>query len=549
MQAVLDIVHAWALLPETWLTASAILSGVILWSRFSRVTLDSNSDFGGSPIFSKRVPSALAGGDSDGDLAGPDGLLKRLEGSRGSKVFAFIHSYALNKRAETVPKGDWISDHELREFLSYFQTAPTTERLDIVLHSDGGDPTDVTRIARAIKAHEGETTVFVPYYAKGYTSLIVLAADNVVLGPNAVLSFMSDVDESLQQAASKKWLRNAKDSTLLQLHNYRNQKKELTRFICTVLHHGAHGESCRIGADLVAGKFSGAGSVDASKARKIGINLSAETMPTEVFELVQEAQVQYVPAIECPSRPAQVRNVCSDTCDLSVRPLVEQMERTRGSRVLCVVHDAYDTESKRVDELTAVEVLKALSKISEGTPLDIILHTPGGKALEGLQIARALKAHKGKKTVFVPFEAFSAGTIIALAADAIIMSPQANLGPIDLQIDYIPAAAWIYVEETKPRKKIDDDVLGIATSCRNKVKQGHANALELMKGAYPPHLADRIAHALNDGVLTHAYPIGFDEARKLGLKVSAAMPPEPMKIVGEILGSDARPCSVIFCNS
>ena len=56
-------------------------------------------------------------------------------------------------------------------------------------------------------------------------------------------------------------------------------------------------------------------------------------------------------------------------------------------------------------------------------PIDIILHTPGGLALAATQIAMALKAHPAKKTVIVPHYAMSGGTLIAFAADKIIMDP------------------------------------------------------------------------------------------------------------------------------
>jgi ClpP class serine protease len=61
----------------------------------------------------------------------------------------------------------------------------------------------------------------------------------------------------------------------------------------------------------------------------------------------------------------------------------------------------------------------------------MILHTPGGLVLAAEQIAKALVEHKGKVTVFVPHYAMSGGTLIALAADQIVMDSNAVLGPID----------------------------------------------------------------------------------------------------------------------
>ena len=46
----------------------------------------------------------------------------------------------------------------------------------------------------------------------------------------------------------------------------------------------------------------------------------------------------------------------------------------------------------------------------------------------------ALKRHPGKKVVIVPHCAVSGGTLIALAADEILMDPDAVLGPLDPQI-------------------------------------------------------------------------------------------------------------------
>jgi len=54
---------------------------------------------------------------------------------------------------------------------------------------------------------------------------------------------------------------------------------------------------------------------------------------------------------------------------------------------------------------------------------------PGGLVLAAEQIAPALRRHSGTVTVFVPRYAMSGGTLIALAADEIVMDPNAVLGP------------------------------------------------------------------------------------------------------------------------
>ena len=49
----------------------------------------------------------------------------------------------------------------------------------------------------------------------------------------------------------------------------------------------------------------------------------------------------------------------------------------------------------------------------DDVPLDLVLHTPGGLVLAALQIARAIREHKGKVTVFVPHYAMSGKTLIS----------------------------------------------------------------------------------------------------------------------------------------
>src|SRR5215831_5343031 len=59
------------------------------------------------------------------------------------------------------------------------------------------------------------------------------------------------------------------------------------------------------------------------------------------------------------------------------------------------------------------------------------------------EIARAVEAHKAKVTVYVPVYAMSGGTLIALAADEIVLGEFSVLGPIDPQIAGLPAASIV----------------------------------------------------------------------------------------------------------
>jgi len=96
-----------------------------------------------------------------------------------------------------------------------------------------------------------------------------------------------------------------------------------------------------------------------------------------------------------------------------------------------------------IDVNDSEEVMRAIQLTDPSVPLDIVLHTPGGLVLASLQIARAIHKHQGKVTAFVPHHAMSGGTLIALAADDIVMSEYAVIGPVDPvrhqpTVEYLP---------------------------------------------------------------------------------------------------------------
>ena len=75
-----------------------------------------------------------------------------------------------------------------------------------------------------------------------------------------------------------------------------------------------------------------------------------------------------------------------------------------------------------------------LSNIGGGDAIDLILETPGGSGEAAEDIVRLIRARFSLMGVIVPGTAKSAGTILAMAGDEILMSDDSGLGPIDAQI-------------------------------------------------------------------------------------------------------------------
>lgn len=209
---------------------------------------------------------------------------------------------------------------------------------------------------------------------------------------------------------------------------------------------------------------------------------------------------------------------------------IAQLEKERQSRVILLVHRQETMRllgfplMRYIDVNDSEEVLRAIQMTDSDVPVDIVLHTPGGLVLAAVQIARALKEHPGKVTVYVPHYAMSGGTLIALAADEIVMCKHSVLGPIDPQLGQYPAASLVKVVEEKPIAEVDDQTLIMADVGRKAIDQVRHTAERLLEGKMPREKAAKLARKLSQGTWTHDYPISPEEARSFGLNVTTTMP-------------------------
>ena len=216
------------------------------------------------------------------------------------------------------------------------------------------------------------------------------------------------------------------------------------------------------------------------------------------------------------------------------RDLIRRLEHDRGSRVITLIH-RQETVSllglpfgRYIDIDDSEQLLRAIRMTPPDMPIDLLLHTPGGLVLASDQIAYALRRHGGKITVIVPHYAMSGGTLVALAADEILMDPDAVLGPVDPQLGSLPRGSWPAasilkaLEQDNPNR--DDETLILGDVARKAIDQVRATVRELLDGRVPDAEADRLAALLSEGRWTHDYPIRLEEAGQLGLPVSDAVP-------------------------
>src|SRR3979490_462768 len=210
--------------------------------------------------------------------------------------------------------------------------------------------------------------------------------------------------------------------------------------------------------------------------------------------------------------------------------LLGRFEKERNSRVIAMIHRQESASilgvpvagSISIDDSEAI--LRAIRLTPADQPIDLILHTPGGLVLAAEQIAKALVERKAKVTVFVPHYAMSGGTLIALAADEIVMDANAVLGPVDPQIGAMPAASIVKVVQLKGPAKVSDEILILADMAQKARIQVASFVAQVLSKHMPEKQAVPLATILSEGRWTQHFPITVQAARQLGLKVSTEMP-------------------------
>lgn len=120
------------------------------------------------------------------------------------------------------------------------------------------------------------------------------------------------------------------------------------------------------------------------------------------------------------------------------KKIIADLEGIRhGNRIITLLHSdrITDTRINGINTALAGDHLpvfhELLRKVGKGKSLDLWLYTRGGDMNVPWPLINAIRNYVGKVNVLVPFRAHSAGTLICLGADEIVMSPSAELSPVD----------------------------------------------------------------------------------------------------------------------
>lgn len=114
-----------------------------------------------------------------------------------------------------------------------------------------------------------------------------------------------------------------------------------------------------------------------------------------------------------------------------------------------------------IDDYDRNGFMNALKDLDQSKGLDLIIHTPGGDVAATKSIVEYLLAFFNNDIrVIVPHTAMSAGTMIACSSKEIVMGLHSTLGPIDPQINGVPANEYLkMIDEGKKALSENRDII------------------------------------------------------------------------------------------
>jgi hypothetical protein len=220
----------------------------------------------------------------------------------------------------------------------------------------------------------------------------------------------------------------------------------------------------------------------------------------------------------------------SQECKKQLKKISEE----RGGRdVLVFAADLNKTNAGQLISINYSDLLPINDQLSNlsGSAIDVILETPGGSGEVAEDIVRLLRSKYPDIGIIVPGYAKSAGTIIAMAGDEILMESGSALGPIDAQLFWM-GKVFSAGELLDGMEKIKDETA--ATGVLNKA------FIPILQGISPGELqrarnaqdfskklvADWLAHYKFKNWDTHSstnQPVTPDEKRERAEKIATKL--------------------------
>lgn len=187
-----------------------------------------------------------------------------------------------------------------------------------------------------------------------------------------------------------------------------------------------------------------------------------------------------------------------------------------------------------------------VNHINGSDSIDVLIHSPGGRPDATERIVYILRSRFKEVNFLIPHSAYSAATMLALSGNNIILHPSATLGPIDPQINGIPARSIkrgfekvkrIIMEEGPEAlpayipliEKYSLDLLELCDDSEKLSKELVGTWLKqyMFKDKTNPNTIKRAVNYFSnyDKHLLHSRPLVYDKIKSLKLNIQIAEEP------------------------
>ena len=235
--------------------------------------------------------------------------------------------------------------------------------------------------------------------------------------------------------------------------------------------------------------------------------------------------------------------------------IIKKIEEERKSRVISyATGDRPPFATKIAGDIVPLlgNLLDGIGKVKK---ISLLLYTSGGDMLAPIRIVKLIRNHCDEFEVLVPYKAHSAGTLICLGADTIVMGKLGELTPVDpttghpfnpqnpanpqqnLEVSVEDLNSYLLFAKEKAEVKSEQmiDAYKLLVEKLHPLSIGNAYRAYRMARLLTERLLwlhmdkekdgekiKKIVKEITGDITIHAYPIDRDEAAELGLKIEKA---------------------------
>ena len=232
--------------------------------------------------------------------------------------------------------------------------------------------------------------------------------------------------------------------------------------------------------------------------------------------------------------------------------LIQKIEEKRNSKVITyVTGDRQPFVTKVAEDIIPI-FAKHLEKIGRQDKISLFLYTRGGDMITPIRLIKLMRSYTDEIEMIIPYRAHSAGTLISIGADKIVMGRLGELSPVDpstghpfnpenpinkkqkMEISVEDLNSYFLLAKEKAGVK-DEQMVNVFEDLTAKIHPlslGNAYRATRMAKQITEKLLlmhfdktddkekiDSIVKEITGDICIHGYPITRDEADSLGLNM------------------------------